>query len=70
MRHPLKNVHNVGKETWPPAGAGNRVTNNDLATQGGPYTLNPGAQALSGRQCQSASIRKGGGRRHETHLAA
>ncbi len=44
MQRPMNNVHNVGKETWPPAHAGNRVTNNDLATRSGPYRQIPAAQ--------------------------
>ena len=47
MRCPLKNVHNVGEETWPPVRAGNRLSNNDLVTRGEPYTHNPCAQAPS-----------------------
>ncbi len=44
MRRPLKNVHNVGEETWPPVRAGNRLSNNDLVTRGEPYARIPGAQ--------------------------
>ena len=54
MRHPLKYVRNAEEETWPPARAGNRSSNKDLATLNGAYTQNPSAQALPtrlGRHC-------------------
>ena len=56
MQRPMNNVHNVGKETWPPAHAGNRVTNDDLATRSGPYRQIPAAQGLRGGMGSRAAL--------------